>query len=116
MAHPVLARRVASMGALDDAGLRCHAFGHPWNRPPLVRFNYWGFDARLLLLRCSSCGTERRDIRDGANPAKLITRLYRYPHDYLVAFPASRGDFLAEWFARHDTPPADVEDWTAWAA
>lgn len=118
--NTITVRKVAQMGDLDDDALRCHAFGHPWNRPPMMQFNYYGFDSRLLLLTCESCGTERRDVREANNPRHLITRLYRYPDDYLCAFPADRMDFVTEWFRRNKAPRRQalaVEGaWKEWVA
>lgn len=108
-------RRVARISDLSTEALSCHAFGHSWDEPPLIRFNYWGFDARLLLLTCTSCGTERRDVRDSRNVANLITRLYRYPHDYLTAFTAERWEYVEEWFRRFpQAPEVNFLQSTAW--
>lgn len=112
---PPLPRKVAKLEDVPDWAVRCHAWLHPWREPVCRRFSYWGFDSILAIYRCTSCHSLRRDVRPYVNPgSKLTTRLYRYPHDYQVAFPMTVADWRDEWFRRFDAPPEDIEgdDWS----
>lgn len=99
--------RVRSLADLSDRALRCWVFGHRWPLDPVVvAFNYWGFAAGLIKLRCSGCGSVRRDVVPPVDTAEyeageVWTRAYQHADHYLLAFPATRRDLRREWYDRH---------------
>lgn len=112
-------RKLAKIEDAPDWAVRCHAWLHPWREPVCHEFDYYGFASILAIYRCTSCHSVRRDVRPRKNPgSELTTRLYRHPHDYLAAFPATVADWREEWFHRFEVPPADIEgdEWTRFLA
>lgn len=100
------------MEELTDRALRCWVFGHRWPLDPTVRPFAWNrWRAGLVILRCSGCGSTRRDVvPPPGNPAydqgDIWARSYEYADNYLLAFPASRRDLRREWYSRHPIPAA----------
>ena len=108
---PQAPRRIAKIEDAPDWAVRCHAWQHPWRDPVVREFDYYGFKSLLCIYRCTSCHSVRRDVRPFVNPgSKLITRLYRWPHDYQAAFPVTVAEWRDEWFRRFDAPPEDIRD------